>query len=167
MFDFGRVPDHSSVSDYWMSVFEKMCELWVCLIPNDSRSFLILRSSAGFVDPTSFVSSPLFTLFVFGRGLSKLSGGFLADIVKDGLNIVIDNSSDRHQFVLDGLRKTSVLARIAMALDTTSEYLMEGVPQNYVDEIGYAKRLIARNVNQMSNAEKREILSILLGDEEG
>ena len=44
---------------------------------------------------------------------------------------------------------------------------MEGVPQNYVDEIGYAKRLIARNVNQMSNAEKREILSILLGDEEG
>ena len=67
----------------------------------------------------------------------------------------------------NGLCKTSVLARIAMALDTTSEYLMEGVPQNYVDEIGYAKRLIARNVNQMSNAEKREILSILLGDEEG
>ena len=63
--------------------------------------------------------------------------------------------------------RSSVLARIAMALDTTSEYLMEGVPQNYVDEIGYAKRLIARNVSQMSNAEKREILSILLGDEEG
>ena len=67
----------------------------------------------------------------------------------------------------DRTPRYSVLARIAMALDTTSEYLMEGVPQNYVDEIGYAKRLIARNVNQMSNAEKREILSILLGDEEG
>ena len=67
----------------------------------------------------------------------------------------------------DRTPRSSVLARIAMALDTTSEYLMEGVPQNYVDEIGYAKRLIARNVNQMSNAEKREILSILLGDEEG
>ena len=67
----------------------------------------------------------------------------------------------------DRTPRSSVLARIAMALDTTSEYLMEGVPQNYVDEIGYAKRLIARNVSQMSNAEKREILSILLGDEEG
>ena len=67
----------------------------------------------------------------------------------------------------DRTPRSSVLARIAMALDTTSEYLMEGVPQNYVDEIGYAERLIARNVNQMSNAEKREILSILLGDEEG
>ena len=67
----------------------------------------------------------------------------------------------------DRTPRSSVLARIAMALDTTSEYLMEGVPQNYVDEIGYANRLIARNVNPMSNAEKREILSILLGDEEG
>ena len=66
----------------------------------------------------------------------------------------------------DRTPRSSVLARIAMALDTTSEYLMEGVPQNYVDEIGYAKRLIARNVSQMSNAAKREILSILLGDEE-
>ena len=65
----------------------------------------------------------------------------------------------------DRTPRSSVLARIAMALDTTSEYLMEGVPQNYVNEISYAKRLIARNVNQMSNAEKREILSILLGDE--
>lgn len=67
----------------------------------------------------------------------------------------------------DRTPRSSVLARIAMALNTTSEYLMEGIPQNYVDEIGYAKRLIARNVNQMSTAEKREILSILLGDEEG
>ncbi len=67
----------------------------------------------------------------------------------------------------DRTPRSSVLARIAVALDTTSEYLMEGVPQNYVSEIGYAKRLIARNVNQMSTAEKREILSILLGDGEG
>ncbi len=67
----------------------------------------------------------------------------------------------------DRTPRSSVLARIAMALDTTSEYLMEGIPQSHVSEIGYAKRLIARNVNQMSNAEKREILSILLGDEEG
>ena len=40
---------------------------------------------------------------------------------------------------------------------------MEGIPQDYVNEIGYAKRLIARNVDQMTTVEKREILSILLG----
>jgi hypothetical protein len=53
-----------------------------------------------------------------------------------------------------------------MALGTTSDYLMEGVPQSRVEELGYAKRLIARNAAQMTNAEKREILNILLGDEE-
>ncbi|MBQ7460518.1 MAG: helix-turn-helix transcriptional regulator [Oscillospiraceae bacterium] len=71
-----------------------------------------------------------------------------------------------HYIKGDRTPRSSVLARIAMALDTTSEYLMEGVLHSYIDEIGYAKRLIARNVTQMSNAEKREILSILLGDEE-
>ena len=67
----------------------------------------------------------------------------------------------------DRTPRSSVLSRIAQALGTTSDYLMEGVPQDYIHEIGYAKRLIARNVEQMSNAEKREILSILLGDKEG
>ena len=67
----------------------------------------------------------------------------------------------------DRTPRSVVLSRIAMALGTTSDYLMEGVPQDYINEIGYAKRLIARNVDQMTNAEKREILSILLGDKEG
>jgi len=71
-----------------------------------------------------------------------------------------------HYIKGDRTPRSSVLARIAMALGTTSEYLMEGVPQNHVDEIGYAKRLIARNVDQMTIAEKREILNILLGDGE-
>lgn len=66
----------------------------------------------------------------------------------------------------DRIPRSSVLARIAAALGTTSDYLMEGVPQNSVDEIGYAKRLIARNVEQMTTAQKREILSILLSDKE-
>ena len=72
-----------------------------------------------------------------------------------------------HYIKGDRTPRSSVLARIAMALGTTSEYLLEGIPQSYVDEIGYAKRLIARNVDQMTTAEKREILSILLGDREG
>jgi len=43
----------------------------------------------------------------------------------------------------DRTPRSSVLARIAKALDTTSDYLMDGIPQNYVDEMGYVKRLIA------------------------
>ncbi len=66
----------------------------------------------------------------------------------------------------DRMPRSVVLSRIATALNTTSDYLMEGVPQNYINEIGYAKRLIARNVDQMTTAEKREILSILLGSKE-
>ena len=72
-----------------------------------------------------------------------------------------------HYIKGDRIPRSAVLARIAMALGTTSEYLMEGLPQNSIDEIGYAKRLIARNVDQMTIAEKREILNILLGDREG
>ena len=66
----------------------------------------------------------------------------------------------------DRIPRSSVLARIAIALGTTSDYLIEGVPENRIEELGFAKRLIARNTSQMTNAEKREILSILLGDEE-
>ncbi len=69
-----------------------------------------------------------------------------------------------HYIKGDRTPRSVVLSRIATALNTTSDYLMEGIPQDYADEIGYAKRLIARNVNQMTIAEKREILSILLGD---
>lgn len=69
-----------------------------------------------------------------------------------------------HYIKGDRTPRSSVLSRIAIVLSTTSDYLMEGIPQNYASEIGYAKRLIARNVNQMTNAEKKEILSILLSD---
>lgn len=72
-----------------------------------------------------------------------------------------------HYIKGDRIPRSSVLARIASALGTTSDFLMEGVPQNAVDEIGYARRLIARNVDQMTAAQKREILSILLDDKKG
>lgn len=69
-----------------------------------------------------------------------------------------------HYLKGDRIPRSAVLIRIADALNTTSEYLMEGIPQSYVDEYGQMKRLIARNVHQMSAAEKKEILGILLGD---
>ncbi|MDD6711518.1 helix-turn-helix domain-containing protein [Sharpea porci] len=69
-----------------------------------------------------------------------------------------------HYIKGDRIPRASVLAKIAVSLDTTSDYLMEGVPTSVTDELGFAKKLIARNVSQMSSAEKREIINILLGD---
>ena len=62
--------------------------------------------------------------------------------------------------------RSSVLTKIAIALDTTSDYLTEGIPADVKDELGYAKKLIARNVTQMTKAEKREIINILLGGDD-
>ncbi len=74
----------------------------------------------------------------------------------------ITEAAISHYIKGDRTPRSSVLSRIAIVLHTTSDYLMEGIPQNAASEIGYAKRLIARNANQMTNAEKKEILSILL-----
>ena len=69
-----------------------------------------------------------------------------------------------HYIKGDRVPRASVLTKIAIALDTTSDYLMEGVPTDVTGELDYAKKLIARNVAQMSNSEKREIINILMGD---
>lgn len=71
-----------------------------------------------------------------------------------------------HYIKGDRVPRSSVLTKIAIALDTTSDYLVEGVPTDVKDELIYAKKLIARNVKQMSNAEKREIMNILMGDDD-
>ena len=61
--------------------------------------------------------------------------------------------------------RAKVLNNIALALNTSSEYLLNGIPENVQEELGYAKKLIARNVNQMSAKEKKEIIDILIGDD--
>ncbi len=62
--------------------------------------------------------------------------------------------------------RAAVLNRIAEALDTTADYLMQGTPQGYLEEIDYAKQLIARNASHMSTSDKIAIMTILLGGEE-
>lgn len=59
--------------------------------------------------------------------------------------------------------RAKMLAKIAAALDTTTEYLLDGTPQNVTEEIDYATKLIARNAEQMSNEEKKRIINILFG----
>lgn len=65
----------------------------------------------------------------------------------------------------DRVPRSSVMSKIAIALGTTSDYLTEGIPQDAKSELGYAKKLIARNAERMSSAEKMEIINILMGED--
>ena len=70
-----------------------------------------------------------------------------------------------HYLKGDRFPRASVLARIADALGTTSEYLMNGNASDAKEEIDYAKKLIARNVSEMSKEDKIRIMSILFEEE--
>ncbi|MCD8008102.1 MAG: helix-turn-helix domain-containing protein [Clostridiales bacterium] len=70
-----------------------------------------------------------------------------------------------HYIKGDRCPRSSVLARLANVLGTTSDYLMGGDAQDSDEEIEFARRLIARNVSQMTTAQKRDILNILLGND--
>lgn len=65
----------------------------------------------------------------------------------------------------DRVPRSSVMSKIAIALGTTSDYLTEGIPQDTKSELGYAKKLIARNAEYMSSTEKMEIINILMGED--
>lgn len=70
-----------------------------------------------------------------------------------------------HYLKGDRMPRASVLVRIAEALGTTTDYLTTGGDStNPNDEYNCAKRLIARNVHQMSKEEKMEIINILLAE---
>lgn len=62
----------------------------------------------------------------------------------------------------DRIPRSRVMTQIAIALGTTTDYLTEGIPQSKEEDIGYAKKLIARNTAHMSNDEKLEIIKILM-----
>lgn len=67
-----------------------------------------------------------------------------------------------HYLKGDRTPRASVITRIAEVLGTTVDYLMRGNEVDSTGEIGYAKRLIARNVHQMSKDEKMDIIKILM-----
>lgn len=70
-----------------------------------------------------------------------------------------------HYIKGDRVPRSSVMTKIAIALGTTSDYLTEGIPQDAKSELGYARKLIARNAEHMSTAEKMEIINILIGED--
>ena len=71
-----------------------------------------------------------------------------------------------HYLKGDRIPRTSVLTKIALTLGTTADYLMEGVPVDSTSELAYAKKLIARNADQMSNSDKKEIIALLMGGDD-
>jgi len=77
----------------------------------------------------------------------------------------VTEASVSHYIKGDRVPRASVMARIADALGTTSEFLMNGTEPDSKKEVAHAKRLIARNVMQMTKEEKMEIMGILLGEE--
>ncbi len=74
----------------------------------------------------------------------------------------ITEAAISHYIKGDRIPRASVLIKLAIALNTTSDYLLEGISPDVKEELGYAKKLIARNVTQMSKADKREIINILM-----
>ena len=71
-----------------------------------------------------------------------------------------------HYIKGDRVPRSTVLARIAAELGTTSDYLMEGALTQSNESFPEVRRLIARSVRQMTMAEKKELINILLSGEE-
>lgn len=70
-----------------------------------------------------------------------------------------------HYIKGDRVPRSRVMTEIAAALGTTSDYLIDGIPQDMLSDLGYAKKLIARNADRMSKEQKMEIINILMGDD--
>ena len=58
--------------------------------------------------------------------------------------------------------RSTVLGKMASILGTTADYLLSGNENSCVDEFGQVRRLIARNANQMSMEQKKELIDLLL-----
>lgn len=78
----------------------------------------------------------------------------------------ITEAAVSHYLKGDRLPRAAVASRIAYILGTSSDYLMSGTAGDKDAEILEAKRLIARNVKNMSIEERMEIIHILTGKDE-
>lgn len=57
--------------------------------------------------------------------------------------------------------KAEIVANIATALNTTSDYLISGKEKK--DDYGEIYRLVARSTSQMSDEEKLKLVRLLIG----
>ncbi len=78
----------------------------------------------------------------------------------------ITEAAMSHYIKGDRVPRSTILAKIAAELGTTSDYLMKGTSTQSTEGFPEARRLIARSLKQMTLPEKKELINILLSDEE-
>ena len=105
--------------------------------------------------PTSIFAERL-SLLLKEQGISQKE---LAEVVG-----VTEASMSRY-IHSERIPKSAIIANIATALHTTSDYLLgtetEGGSEN---EFGKIKRLLARNAPSMTTEQKKELINTLLSD---
>lgn len=78
----------------------------------------------------------------------------------------ITESAVSHYLNGDRIPRGVNLIKIAKALETTTDYLLEQESDfNQENDLKIAKTLIARNAPNMTKSEKMELLSIIMGDD--
>lgn len=74
----------------------------------------------------------------------------------------ITESAISHYVKGDRTPRGSNLSKIAVALGTTTDYLLDGKAANKKDDLATARLLIARNANDMTQDERMELMKILI-----
>ncbi len=82
------------------------------------------------------------------------------------LSANITESTVSHYIKGDRVPRGVNLVKVAKALETTADYLLEqDCSYNRENDLKLAKTIIARNANELSKSEKMEFLSLLMGDD--
>lgn len=74
----------------------------------------------------------------------------------------ITESAISHYVKGDRIPRGTNLTKIAEALGTTIDYLLDGKSANKKDDLATARLLIARNANDMTQEERMELMKILI-----
>ncbi len=78
----------------------------------------------------------------------------------------ITESTVSHYIKGDRVPRGVNLVKVAKALETTADYLLEqDSGYSRESDLKLAKTIIARNANELSKNEKMEFLSLLMGDD--
>ena len=100
----------------------------------------------------------------FGARLAKLMKEKNYTQKELALRAGVTEAAMSHYVKGDRIPRAIVMSRIANALNTTSEYLLSETVDSSEDNFSQVKKLIARNVSQMSQQQKMEIINILFND---
>lgn len=103
--------------------------------------------------------------------MGKTLGERIATLLKEknmtqkdfAYKVGITEAALSHYIKGDRIPRSVVMTKMAQEFSVSSDFLMDGIPENKQEDLIYAKKLIARNVDKMTLEEKKEILNILMG----